>query len=69
MPCSNIYLKPWKAFAKAGGRGAMPAHNTVLDIPCHANDWLVNQVLMEIMDTGYILAMFILLSSYHLTVC
>ena len=22
----------------------MPSHNTVLDVPCHANDWLVNKV-------------------------
>eukprot|EP00730_Choanoeca_flexa_P000024 TRINITY_DN10009_c0_g1_i2.p1 TRINITY_DN10009_c0_g1~~TRINITY_DN10009_c0_g1_i2.p1 ORF type:complete len:761 (+),score=178.19 TRINITY_DN10009_c0_g1_i2:15-2297(+) len=43
----QIYLKPWRAFGKAGGRGAMPSHNTVLDVPCHANDWLVNKVFRE----------------------
>lgn len=25
----------------------MPAHNTVLDVPCHANEWLVNSVLRQ----------------------
>jgi hypothetical protein len=25
----------------------MPSHNTVLDVPCHANDWLVNKVGMS----------------------
>jgi hypothetical protein len=32
-------------FAQAGGKGAMAAHNTVLNRPCHANPWLVNDVL------------------------
>ena len=31
------YLRPWKAFAQAGGKGAMTAHNTVLNRPCHAH--------------------------------
>ena len=43
----DVYLKPWKAFAAAGGRGIMPAHNTALDIPCHGNEWMVNQVLRK----------------------
>lgn len=33
----DVYLKPWRFFAKAGGRGAMPSHQTVLDVPCHGN--------------------------------
>ena len=41
------YLRPWRAFAQAGGKGAMAAHNTVLNRPCHANPWLVNDVLRE----------------------
>ena len=41
----DVFLRPWRAFAAAGGRGAMPAHQTVLGVPCHANDWLVNTVL------------------------
>lgn len=40
----DVYLQPWRAFAKAGGRGAMAAHNTVHDVPCHANSWLLNDV-------------------------
>ena len=43
----DVYLKPWKAFAAAGGRGVMPAHNTALDVPCHANEWMMNDVLRK----------------------
>jgi beta-glucosidase len=43
----DVWLKPWRAFTKAGGRGAMPAHNTVLDVPAHANSWLINAVFRE----------------------
>ena len=43
----DVWLKPWRAFTKAGGRGAMPAHNTVLDVPAHANSWLINTVFRE----------------------
>lgn len=43
----DVYLKPWRAFAKAGGRGAMAAHQIVNDIPCHANAWLLNDILRE----------------------
>eukprot|EP00051_Salpingoeca_urceolata_P006714 m.88884 g.88884 ORF g.88884 m.88884 type:complete len:769 (+) comp14957_c0_seq2:241-2547(+) len=43
----DVYLKPWRAFGKAGGRGAMPSHQTVLGVPCHANDFLVNQIFRE----------------------
>jgi beta-glucosidase len=41
----EVYLKPWRAFAAAGGKGAMTAHNTVLNRPCHANPYLVNDIL------------------------
>eukprot|EP00118_Oscarella_pearsei_P013700 m.111566 g.111566 ORF g.111566 m.111566 type:complete len:779 (+) comp37431_c1_seq6:574-2910(+) len=43
----EIYLKPWKAFAEAGGRGAMPAHNTVFNVPCHSNEWLLSDVFRK----------------------
>ena len=43
----DVYLKPWKAFAAAGGRGVMPAHNTALDVPCHGSEFLVNEVLRK----------------------
>lgn len=38
------YLRPWRAFARAGGKGAMTAHNTVLNRPCHAHPYLVNDI-------------------------
>lgn len=42
----EIYLRPWKAMARTGGlKGLMPAHNTVLHIPCHANVWLLNETV------------------------
>jgi len=43
----DVWLKPWRAFAKAGGRGAMPSHNTVMDVPAHANAWLINTVFRQ----------------------
>ena len=45
----DVYLKPWRAFAAAGGRGAMPSHQTVLDVPAHASSWLINDVFRESM--------------------
>lgn len=33
----DVYMRPWKAFAQAGGRGIMAAHNEVRGMPCHAN--------------------------------
>jgi beta-glucosidase len=41
----EIYLKPWRAMAAAGLRSLMVAHNTVNDIPCHGNEWLINGVM------------------------
>ena len=46
------YLRPWKKMAAAGLRAVMPAHNTVLDVPCHANDWLINDVLRDAFGFG-----------------
>jgi beta-glucosidase len=48
----EFFLKSWKAFAKAGGKGAMTAHNTVLDRPCHAHPWLVNTVFRDEFSFG-----------------
>ena len=48
----DVYLRPWRAFAEAGGRGAMPAHQTVLDTPCHANEWLINEVFRKELGFG-----------------
>eukprot|EP01064_Diplonema_japonicum_P020560 TRINITY_DN3014_c9_g1_i1.p1 TRINITY_DN3014_c9_g1~~TRINITY_DN3014_c9_g1_i1.p1 ORF type:complete len:825 (+),score=158.14 TRINITY_DN3014_c9_g1_i1:60-2477(+) len=40
----DIYLKPWKAFVKAGGRGCMAAHNSVNGQPCHSSSWLLTNI-------------------------
>ena len=39
------YLRPWRAMAALGLRGAMPSHNSVLDVPMHGNRWLTRSVL------------------------
>eukprot|EP00040_Diaphanoeca_grandis_P039709 m.259858 g.259858 ORF g.259858 m.259858 type:complete len:782 (+) comp38816_c0_seq1:26-2371(+) len=41
------WLRPWRAFAKAGGKAAMTAHNTVLNKPCHAHPYLVNEIFRK----------------------
>ena len=41
----EIYLKPWRAMAACGLRSLMVAHQTVNDIPCHGNGWLINGVM------------------------
>ena len=33
--------------ASVGLRGAMPSHNSVLDVPVHGNRWLIRNVLRE----------------------
>lgn len=41
----EIFLKPWRSMAAAGLRSMMVAHQTVNDIPCHGNSWLINSVM------------------------
>jgi len=40
----DIYLRPWREYALAGGRGLMLAHNSINQDPCHGSkalmDWL-----------------------------
>eukprot|EP00038_Savillea_parva_P026203 m.52221 g.52221 ORF g.52221 m.52221 type:complete len:819 (+) comp7359_c0_seq1:68-2524(+) len=48
----EVFLKPWRAFAKAGGKGAMTAHNTVLNRPCHAHPYLVNDIFRDEFNFG-----------------
>jgi beta-glucosidase len=38
----DVYLKPWKRYAEAGGRGAMLAHNSINDEPCHSSSYLMH---------------------------
>ncbi len=43
----DVYLRPWKAYAEAGGRSAMMAHNSINQQPCHSSaefmGWLRSQ--------------------------
>jgi beta-glucosidase len=48
----DLYMKPWRGFAKAGGRGTMPSHNTIFDVPSHANSWLVNTQYRQTLGFG-----------------
>lgn len=42
----DIYLRPWRSMvAGAGLRSAMVSHQTVHDVPSHANSWLINTLL------------------------
>ncbi len=41
----DISVKPWRAFAAAGGRGLMVSHPTVNGLPMHANGPLLNGLL------------------------
>ncbi len=43
----ETFLRPWKSMAAAGLRSTMPAHNTVLDVPCHGNRYLLQTVFRE----------------------
>lgn len=43
----DVYLKPWRAYAQAGGRGIMAAHNSVNGMPCHGNYELITTALRE----------------------
>ena len=38
----DIYLRPWAAYAAAGGRAAMMAHNSINAAPCHSSALLMN---------------------------
>lgn len=33
----DVYLRPWKTYMEAGGRAAMLSHNSINDVPAHAN--------------------------------
>lgn len=33
----DVYLRPWRAYIKAGGRGMMMSHNELNGVPMHAN--------------------------------
>ena len=41
----EVFFPPFKAGADAGAMSFMTAHNELNGIPCHANEWLMNDVL------------------------
>ena len=43
----DIYLRPWKAAAKAGLRALMASHNDINGRPCHSNPFLLTQIMRE----------------------
>ena len=40
----DVYLKPWRAYIRAGGRGMMMSHNELNGIPMHANHDIMNDL-------------------------
>jgi beta-glucosidase len=44
----NVYMRPWRSMvAGAGLRSLMVSHQTVHDIPAHANAWLINTLMRD----------------------
>lgn len=41
----EIHMPPMAAAAKAGAKGVMAAYNEIDGVPCHASDWLLQDVL------------------------
>ena len=52
----EVYLRPWRDYAKAGGRGVMASHNMINWVPCHANKKMLTDTLRDRfgLDNGYI---------------
>ena len=48
----DIYMRPWRSMtAGAGLRSLMVSHQTVNDVPAHANSWLINTLVRN--DYGF----------------
>ncbi|MCK9158987.1 MAG: glycoside hydrolase family 3 C-terminal domain-containing protein [Bacteroidaceae bacterium] len=41
----EVFFPPFRAGVNAGAMSLMMAHNELNGVPCHANDWLMNDVL------------------------
>lgn len=52
----EIYLKPWAAFVKAGGRGVMASHQSTNWSPMHANKRLLTLLRGELQLGGGLVA-------------
>lgn len=61
MTLRDIYLKPWKRFFGAGGRGAMLSHNSVNGIPAHMH----KEIMTEIIRTEWNHSKVFFASDYH----
>lgn len=44
-PCARCFFPPFKAGVEAGAMSLMTAHNELNGIPCHSNEWLMQDVL------------------------
>jgi len=49
----DVYLRPWRDYARAGGRGAMLSHNMINDVPSHANGALMGQLRAWGLEKGF----------------
>lgn len=45
MTLHDVYLRPWKAFFAAGGRGAMLSHNSLNGIPMHMHHEVMTDIV------------------------
>ena len=52
----DVYLRPWREYAAAGGRGAMLAHNTINQEACHASATLMGWLRAQGAMNGSLLA-------------
>ena len=52
----DVFLRPWKEYAEAGGRGAMLSHNSVNDVPAHSNKELMDQIRAWGVTPGLLMA-------------
>jgi hypothetical protein len=61
MTLRDVYLKPWKKFFAAGGRGAMLSHNSVNGIPAHMH----KEIMTDIVRTEWNFSKVFFASDYH----
>ena len=52
----DVYLRPWREFFEAGGRGAMLAHNAINDVPSHSSAELMGLLRQYGPSPGVLLA-------------
>ncbi len=45
MTLHDVYLRPWRMFFAAGGRGAMLSHNSINGIPAHMSHEIMTEVI------------------------